>query len=79
LSNREKDLLRAIELLRMAQAMIADAWVGYQWVGYVPHTEKQKLGKHVLKESERLVGEGIAKAVEAHDIHKSIVEEDGAG
>ena len=68
MSSREKDMLRAIELMRMAQAMLADAWVGY-----VPYTDKHKLERYALKDSERLVGESIAKAVEAHAIHASLV------
>ena len=68
MSSREKDMLRAIELMRMAQAMLADAWVGY-----VPYTDKHKLERYALKDSERLVGESIAKVVEAHALHKSIV------
>ncbi len=63
--SKEQDIERAIELLRVARAMLVDAWVGM-----ISYTEAQVLEKHALKEGEFLVGEGLDKVVEALGHHK---------
>ncbi len=42
---REKDVDRAIQLLRMAEELITDGWVGM-----IPYTDEQSKDKHIAKE-----------------------------